>query len=789
MLLVAVLAPFVLAVFAPVIRRVAGPATGWLLALFPAALTIFFAQFLDSVSAGGSIGFSTPWVPSLGIHLSFYVDGLSLMFALLISGIGAFIVLYAATYLAKHADLGRFLMFILMFMGSMLGLVLSDNVVTFFVFWELTSITSFLLIGFNHTSQRSRRAAVQALVVTGGGGLALLAGLLLMAQAGGSMELSTLLQSGDLLRDHPHYMAILILVLIGAFTKSAQAPFHFWLPNAMEAPTPVSAYLHSATMVKAGVYLLARVNPGLGGTEVWQTILVVFGATTFLIGAILALRNTDLKLMLAQTTVASLGLLVFLIGLGHELALEAAMAYLLAHALFKGALFMVAGCIDHGTGSREVWQLSGLRRAMPITFAAAALAALSMSGLPPFIGFIAKEFVYKGTMGEFLPLLITGIAILGNALMFAVAFLVGFKPFLGALSESPKHPHEVSPGLWLGPVTLAVLGLLAGVFNGVTENALVGPAVWAVGGAQVPVDLYLWGGFKLPLFLSIATIASGTLLLWKARAISRAMAAAFDKLWGPDQGYDQFLDALVGTARMVTARLHTGTLRDYLLVTMTVVAITLLLPMILIGDISISLSMPQTDFYVWGIALLALASSFTIAFSRSRLIAILTMGVLGMAVALIFVLFSAPDLAFTQLMVETLSVVILALVITRLPIYRDDWRGWPRAIRDTAIAGAVGTGFTILLLSITDRTLDLTLSEYFSAFSYTEAYGRNIVNVILVDFRAFDTFGEIAVVVIAGVAVLSLLAMGGRRLTQTESTPGVASAKKALTNNKEEDAR
>jgi multicomponent Na+:H+ antiporter subunit A len=774
MLVSAVLAPFVLAVFAPTIRRIAGPATGWLLAILPATLTVFFAQFLGSVSAGEPLRFSTPWVPALDIHLSFYVDGLSLMFALLISGIGTFIVLYAATYLSKHADVGRFLMFILMFMGSMLGLVLSDNVVTLFVFWELTSITSFLLIGFNHASPRSRRAALQALVVTGGGGLALLAGLLLMAQAGGSMELSTLLQSGDLLRDHPQYMAILILVLIGAFTKSAQAPFHFWLPNAMEAPTPVSAYLHSATMVKAGVYLLARVNPGLGGTEVWQVILVCFGAVTFLIGAILALKNTDLKFMLAQTTVASLGLLAFLIGLGHELALEAAMADLLAHALFKGALFMVAGCIDHGTGTREVWQLSGLRRAMPITFAAGALAALSMSGLPPFIGFIAKEFVYKGTMGEFWPLLITGVAILGNALMFAVAFLVGFKPFLGAPSDAPKPPHEGSPGLWLGPMTLAVLGLLAGVFSGVPENVLVGPAVWAVGGAQVTVDLYLWGGFKTPLFLSMATIAIGVLLLWKARAVSTAMGTAFSKLWNIDHGYDQFLDALVGTARAVTARLQTGTLRHYLLVTLVVVAVGLLSPMIMMGDLSISFSMPDTDFYIWGIALLTLAGGFAIAVSRSRLIAILSMGILGMAVALIFVLFSAPDLAFTQLMVETLSVVILALVITRLPIYRSDWRGWPRAIRDSVIAAAVGLGFVLLLLSITGRPLDLTLSEYFAARSYTEAFGRNIVNVILVDFRALDTFGEIAVVVIAGVAVLSLLAMGGRRLAQAGATTDTA---------------
>ncbi|MBC6441307.1 MAG: putative monovalent cation/H+ antiporter subunit A [Rhodospirillales bacterium] len=791
MLLAAVLAPFVLAVFAPAVRRVAGPATGWLLALLPAALTVYFAGFPGPIAAGDPISFSVPWVPTLGIHLSFHVDGLSVMFALLISGIGTFIVLYAATYLSGHADLGRFLMFILMFMGSMLGLVLADNVVTLFVFWELTSITSFLLIGFNHKSARSRRAALQALVVTGGGGLALLAGLLLMAQAGGAMELSTLLQSGDLLRDHPHYISILILVLIGAFTKSAQVPFHFWLPNAMEAPTPVSAYLHSATMVKAGVYLLARVHPGLGGTEVWQITLVAFGATTFLIGAILALRNTDLKLMLAQTTVASLGLLVFLIGLGHELALEAAMVYLFAHAMFKGALFMAAGCIDHGTGTRDVWKLSGLRSAMPITFGAAALAALSMSGLPPFIGFIAKEFVYKGTLGEFWPLLVTGIAIVGNALMFAVAFLVGFKPFLGAPLQSPKPAHEGGPGLWLGPLTLAVLGLLAGLFAGVPETYLVGPAVWAVAGSQVPVYLYLWGGFKTPLLLSMVTIALGALLLWKARALSRAMAAALDRLWGPDQGYDQFLDALIGIARAVTAKLQTGTLRHYLLVTMTVVATILVAPMIAMGDLSVSVTLPRTDFYIWGIALLALAGGFAIAIARSRLIAILSMGVLGMAVALIFVLFSAPDLAFTQLMVETLSVVILALVITRLPIYRSDWRGWPRAIRDSAIAVVVGVGFTLLLLTITGRPLDPVLSEFFAARSYTEAYGRNIVNVILVDFRALDTFGEIAVVVIAGVAVLSLLAMGGRRPDRTATTtaPAAASVRRGPGANDEEDAR
>ena len=762
-MLAALLAPFIVAVFAPFVRRFAGPMTGWALAVLPAGLAVYFAGFLGPVAAGEAVSFSTPWVPSAGIALSFYVDGLSLLFALLISGIGTFIVLYAGAYLKGHADLGRFLMFILMFMGSMLGLVLADNVVTLFVFWELTSITSFLLIGFNHDKPRSRRAALQALAVTGGGGLALLAGLLLMAQAGGSMELSTLLADGETLREHPHYLAMLLLVLAGAFTKSAQAPFNFWLPNAMEAPTPVSAYLHSATMVKAGVYLLARMNPGLGGTEIWQTLLVLFGAVTFLIGAVLALRNTDLKLMLAQTTVASLGLLVFLIGLGHDYALQAAMAYLLAHSLFKGALFMAAGCIDHETGTRDVTKLSGLARAMPITAAAASLAALSMSGLPPFFGFIAKEFAYKATLGDLFPLALTTAALVGNALLFAVAFLVGVKPFLGKPGETPKPPHEGTPSLWLGPIILSVIGLLAGVFNGAPEALFIGPATSAVAGVPTKVDLYLWGGFEAPLFLSIVTVALGALLFWRATLLRAVLARVFDPLWGPDKGYDQFMDGLAALARGVTARLQTGSLRRYLLVSFLVVAAALIAPAVIIGGAGAPLVIPSADFYVWGVAALTIAGGLAILITRSRLIAILSMGVLGMAVAFVFLLFGAPDLAFTQLMVETLSVVILALVIARLPVYGADWRGWPRALRDGGIGIAIGGAITVLLLSITSRPLDLTLSDYFAENSYVEAYGRNIVNVILVDFRALDTFGEIAVVVIAGVAVLSLLAFGARR--------------------------
>ena len=386
--------PFLAAVVSPAIIRIAGHRGAWLLASVPAAIFIFLLGHAGEVSQGGVFTGGYPWIPSLGVNLSYYIDGLSLVFGLLISGIGVFIILYSGGYLKGHPQQGRFIAFMFLFMGSMLGLVMADNLFALLVLWELTSITSFLLIGFDHNRTASRRAAIQALVVTGAGGLSLIAGFIVIQLITGMNEMSMVIRAGELLRDSPYYLLALFLVLGGAFTKSAQFPLHFWLPNAMEAPTPVSAYLHSATMVKAGVYLLMRINPALGDTIWWETILPVFGATTLMVGTLLGVRQTDLKLMLAYTTVASLGLLVMLTGFGSEKAIEAAVYYLFAHSLFKGGLFMVAGTIDHEAGTRDVRKLGGLRKAMPVTFAAACLAALSMAGLPPFIGFIAKEEIY-----------------------------------------------------------------------------------------------------------------------------------------------------------------------------------------------------------------------------------------------------------------------------------------------------------------------------------------------------------------------------------------------------------
>ncbi len=770
MMFSAVVSGFVVGGLAPWIVRIVGARSNWLLAVLPAALFVYFAGFLPSVAAGGVHRFATPWVPGLGVELSFYVDGLALIFALLISGIGTFIVLYAGGYLHGDRHLGRFYLYLLSFMGAMLGVVLADNAITLFVFWELTSLTSFLLIGYNHTESRSRRAAMQALVVTGAGGLALLAGLLMMGAVTGTLELSEMNQQGALLKESALYLPLTILVLAGAFSKSAQWPLHFWLPNAMEAPTPVSAYLHSSTMVKAGVYLVARLSPALGGTDFWLWALVGFGTVTMLTGALLALRQTDLKLILAYTTVAGLGTLVMLIGLGEPLAFKAAAVFLLTHALYKGALFMTAGAIDHETGTRNPLELGGLRRAMPISFVAAALAALSMSGIVPFVGFVAKEVMYEATL-HFGPLggaLLTLCTIAGNALTIVAAGVVVVRPFLGPEAHTPKHPHEAPPSLYLGPWVLAVLGLLAGALHPITAEWVVAPTMGSLAGAMPDAhaaELYLWHGFKTPLFLSIATLALGVIgyLYWDR--IREGLAAALRWLgWGPDLGYDQFVAGLEWLAYRQTRAQQTGYLRHYVAATLLAMAGFLFLTIALFDAWPTAFALPEMRLSE-GVALaLMLGASLVATVVYSRIAAIAAIGVVGYGVALIFVMFSAPDLAFTQFMVETLTVVILVLVLMRVPLEVTAFRGLGGRVRDAVISLAVGAVVAVVLMATVQGELDLRLSEYFARTSVPEAHGHNIVNVILVDFRALDTLGEIFVVTVAGLSALGLIRLNlGRR--------------------------
>lgn len=765
--LFALFLPFLAACLAPALTRAAGHNAAWLLALAPAFLFIHFAGFVPTVAEGGTIGGGYEWIPSLGARFSWFLDGLSLTFALLISGIGTLIVLYAGAYLKGHPHQGRFFSFILMFMGAMQGLVVADSFLTLFVFWELTSITSFLLIGFDHSREASRRAAVQALIVTGMGGLSLLAGLILIWTATGMADMSSLIASGEVMRESPIYLAALLLLLGGAFTKSAQVPFHFWLPNAMEAPTPVSAYLHSATMVKAGVYLVMRLNPVFGETVAWETILPLFGGATLLTGGLLAVRQTDLKLMLAYTTVASLGLLVMLTGFGSEKSIEAAVLYLIAHSMFKGALFMIAGAIDHEAGTRDVTKLGGLRTAMPITFAAAFVAAFSMGGLPPLFGFLAKEEIYAAlgfTNGWTSAL--TLVAIAGNALMLAIGFAVALKPFLGPAVETPKHAHEGPLLLWIGPVTLSVLGIVTAVFSTWSHHNLTDPMATAVAGTQVHAHISLIPHIGLPLLLSGVTVAIGAAIylgLARIRAMLAALLAAIG--WGPDKGFDQ---AIVGTLRLsraVTLVLQNGRMDRYMTVTFIVIAAALFLPPALFSEFPAWPAFPQLQFYEWVVILIAVIGLWSVLAAASRLTAIVSLGIQGFAVALLFVLMGAPDLSFTQFMVETLSVVILALVMTRLRLSPADHRPTGEKTVDALIAAACGLGFGLMLLRVTQGAFDDTLSRFFSDHSYVIAHGRNIVNVILVDFRGLDTLGEIAVVMIAGLAILALIRI---RFSQSE---------------------
>ncbi|WP_019623563.1 putative monovalent cation/H+ antiporter subunit A [Thioalkalivibrio thiocyanoxidans] len=758
-MLYAILSTFLVAAIAPAVHRVTGRASGWVLGILPAALFLYFLSFLPAVSSGESIVLSWPWLPGLDIHLSFLVDGLSLLFALLISGIGFFIVTYAGRYLEGHRDLGRFYVIILAFMGSMLGLVLADNLIAMFVFWELTSITSYLLIGYNHENADARKYALQGLIVTVGGGLALLAGIVMLAMAGGSYELSEILANGDVVREHSLYLPLLILILIGAFTKSAQVPFHFWLPRAMAAPTPVSAYLHSATMVKAGVYLLARLNPSLGGTEIWFTTLALFGALTMFTGVFLAFRSTGVKQVLAYSTVMALGTLTMLIGIGTETALMAAMAFLLAHSLYKGALFMVAGILDHEAGAKDFLQTGGLRTALPVTAAFAILAALSLGGVIPLFGFVAKELMLESVLeAPGLVGILTLLAVLTAILGVAVAAIVGIRPWFGSRVETPKTPHhEAPPAMLAGPVVLASLGLIFGLGPGLADEGLVNAAAASVQGAPVDAYLALWHGVNWPLAISAFSLIAGGLLYWRWEQARRALAWVDQAAeYGPEKGYFKMMDGLVWISEWQTRVLQNGYLRYYVIV---IVAMTAGLVGVTaqLFDVSVSaVHFERLQIHEMAIIAILVASMLFAVLTRSRLGAVAALGSLGFTVALVYVLYSAADVGITQVLVETLTVILLVLVLFRLPGFLS-LSSTALRLRDAGIALVAGGMITLLMLSTLDARLFDSISQYFIEESEPSGYGRNIVNVVLVDFRALDTLGEIFVLALAAIGVYAMI--------------------------------
>ena len=730
-----------------------------LLPILPLSILIYVATYVGPITAGDTFTYSWQWVPSLDVKFSLYIDGLSLLFALLISGVGTVIFAYAPGYFGDHPDRGRLYGWLVIFMFAMLGLVLANDIITLFVFWELTSISSYMLIGFKHESERARAAALQALLVTGLGGLALLAGLVMLGHVGGSYELTSLLTQSEILQSQPLLVPIVALILLGAFTKSAQFPFHFWLPNAMEAPTPVSAYLHSATMVKAGVYLVARLTPVFSGTPVWHCAIVCVGTITALTGGWLAIQQTDLKRILAYSTVSALGTLMLLLGFGTGLAITAAITFLLCHSLYKATLFLVAGTIDHETGTRDIGKLGGLARAMPLVAATAALASLSMAGVPPAGGFIAKEFVYEAAIE--LPhwaWAVVGTVFLVNLSFVVVACLLAIRPFFGnRVRDTVASPKKTNPRITVPPLLLAILGIVVGFAPTMFAQDLVTPAILSIAHDAAPAPLKLWHGWNLALLLSTATLLAG-LGIYATSDRLRDALVPFRRfaVVGPSAGYDWSLHALKSVAAWQTRVLQNGHLRVYLLVVL--VAFSGLLGFELVDHIEMPSSSALLDVrpYELFIPALVLGGIMMTVVTSSRLAAVCALGVIGYAAAMLFVMFGAPDLAMTQLAIETLTVVLFVFVVHRLPRFASLSSRAARA-RDAVVALTAGGVMTAVVLAATFAHAPSRLTPFFAENSLTVAKGRNMVNVILVDFRALDTLAEITVLAIAALGIFALL--------------------------------
>ena len=733
-------------------------------ALVAAICFLAYVAMAEQVSVETSL--VTPFwaIPALGIAGGLRLDGLSLIFVLLITGIGALVLLYASRYLEGDPRLSRLVLLLILFMIAMLGSVTADDVITLFAFWELTSLASFFLVGYDHEKFSARKAALQALLVTGSGGLALLAGLVLVSIAAGTTSLSGIIAAREAVLAHPLAMPAMLLIVLGCFTKSAQFPFHFWLPNAMAAPTPVSAYLHSATMVKLGVYLLARFNPIYQDVVLWQELLTWAGLLTAATGALMALRETDLKRVLAWTTVTALGTLTLLIGLAPELSATAAVTFLIVHALYKAALFLIAGIVDHETGTRDASALGGLGRAMPVTAVAAALAAFSMAGLPPFVGFVAKEIVYEAKLAAGgMAGLVASVGFLVNAAQVAIAGLLSWRLFFGPLRPTPSEPHDPPKSMLAGPVLLALLGLLAGAAPSILGAWLVDSAVAAILGRPADVPLKLWHGFTPVLALSVATVALGVMILagWSRLGPQLRRAAPLDR-FGPAAAYDRALAGLVSWAENTTRFFQHGNLRGYMRLLLLVTALAPL-ALLLARD---GMAFPEAapiDPRAFAFLLIAVGAVAT-ALARGLFAAVMAMGLVGFGTAIVFLTFGAPDVALTQFTVEVLLVVILATVLIRLPLRSRDMRSGRQRMQDAVVACMLGVSVTLLLLAVLAAPFDPRLGLWFGEQSVPAGHGRNVVNVILVDFRALDTLGEIAVLAIAAFAVLALLRGTARSL-------------------------
>jgi multicomponent Na+:H+ antiporter subunit A len=753
---------FVAGFMVPLLYPILKKKLGILLSAFPLAIFIALIFELINLQPREAVILETTVGILKGMEISYRIDGLSIIFGLLISGIGFLILLYASFYMAKYERQPHFFTYFMLFMGAMIGLVFSDNLIVLFIFWEFTSVASFFLIGFEHHQEKSRQAALQALLITAFGGLSLFFAVILTGNITGTYRISELIENSIHLGNHPHYYLVLALIILAAITKSAQFPFHFWLPGAMQAPTPVSAYLHSATMVNAGIFLLMRIYPIMGGTMVWKYSLMLTGGITMFLGAFLALGQRDFKRILAFTTISALGTMTLLIGIDTGSSLKAALVFFIVHGLYKGGLFMIAGIIDKSTGSRDIYNLNSLYRHLPVTAIVTLLAVISMAGLPPMLGFIGKELIYEAKMQlPGLSWLLVPLGVGANMIMVALSIIVFYELFVpvkGKVEPQIKYREKEFPlRFLLGPILLAVCGLALGLAPSILESP-VSNSLYFMRNQTVDVSISLWHGFNDVLALSIFTVLSGVIIFIFRKPVTSIISRFtiwIDKYHLPTL-FANLINSYVVSASKNTRRLQHGYHRFYLM-TFFLVAIAMIgVQAFRITDIPLpEMATSPVKIHV---ALLLLITSFAVIFaviSNSRLSAIMAMGVVGYGVALLYLYYGAVDLAITQFLAETVLMVLFVMVIYYLPRFTvlSDKKS---RIRDAIISIGVGVFITVIVLKAKFLNLEEPISGFFAENSYTEAYGRNIVNVILVDFRALDTFGEVTVLALAAAGVYSL---------------------------------
>lgn len=717
---------------------------------------------LPTVLAGDVIMAQFNWMPELGLNFTLMLDGLGFFFAFLILGIGLLIIAYGKHYLSRDDNMGEFFTYLLLFQGAMVGIVLSDNILLLLVFWEMTSLASFLLIGYWKHLPEGRQGARMALTVTGMGGLAMIGGMLILGQIVGSYDLSVILQNRSVIQADPLYLPALLLILLGCFTKSAQFPFHFWLPHAMAAPTPVSAYLHSATMVKAGIFLMARMWPVLSGTPEWFYIVTTAGLITMVLGAVIALFKHDLKALLAFSTVSHLGLITMLLGTGTAFGALAAVFHILNHATFKAALFMSAGIVDHEAHTRDIRRLGGLRHLMPVTFTIATLAALSMAGIPLLNGFLSKEMMLEEAHHTVLfgsHWLVPVMATVGSLFSAAYCFRFIGHTFLGPVrDEYPAKPHDPGAGMWLPPTILVILVVMIGVAPFLVQDFVFMVAQAVIGDAAELKTKYIkiWHGLVPALYMSIIAVVGGLSLM----LVYKPLLKIWETTPRPEAKaiFEAIIEAVVRLAQVLTHPLHNGSFTRYAMIgIVTMIAVgyhawatgTVADP---VRELQASGPVP-----IAGWAMLVAATAGLVLMHRNRLLALILIGVVGLMVSIGFVYLSAPDLAMTQFTVEVVTIILLLLALNFLP-NRTPTESTPlRRVRDAGVAVAAGVAtFALAYHYMLRDTVATSISEYHLANSYKGGGGTNVVNVILVDFRGFDTYGEIIVLGIAALLIYAL---------------------------------